>query len=298
MKLIKNEGALDRFLRVLVAELLFIGAFFWLGGVWAIVVYVVAAVSLFTAITGFCGLYLLLKINTLSSFRFSKIQAIILVGVLLVIGVTGSYTSNFFSKKFFLEDFNKMNDSYKQTLFYTGQNKRPEALENYNRLLVAYPIFLDKYTNYHPFVFKFDNKFNTDILKVSDLIIALKDQINTGDLPDAHKKLEFIRPIFQDILKRNGFSMLAVVLVDFHDAMEKIISAADAKDTAGLIAVYPEVDGKLQAVEEIANDAEIQAIRLKLDEVYNLAKDGKSDLLSAKAAELKSVFVKVYLKRG
>jgi hypothetical protein len=298
MMLTKNEGALDRFLRVLVAELLFIGAFFWLGGVWAIVVYVLAAISFFTAITGFCALYLMLNINTLSSFRFSKMQTVVIVVVLFVIGIAGSYTSDFFSKKFFLEDFNKMNDSYKQTLFYTGQNKRPEALENYNRLVAAYPIFLNKYTSYHPLVFKFDNKFNADILKVSDLIIALKEQINTGDLPDAHKKLEFIRPIFQDILKRNGFSMLAVVLVDFHDAMEKIITAADTKDSAGLVAVYPEVDGKLQAVEEIANDTEIQAIRLKLNEVYILAKNGQSELLSAKAAELKSSFVKVYLKRG
>ncbi len=298
MMLTKNEGALDRFLRVLVAELLFIGAFFWLGGVWAIVVYVLAAISLFTAITGFCALYLIFKINTLNSFRFSKVQFAVLVVVLFVFGVAGSFTSDFFSKKFFLEDFNKMNDSYKQTLFYTGQNKRPEALENYNRLVTAYPIFLNKYTSYNPFVFKFDNKFNADILKVSDLIIALKEQINAGDLPDAHKKLEIIRPIFQDILKRNGFSMLAVVLVDFHDAMEKIIIAADAKDAAGLIVVYPEVDNKLQAVEELANDAEILAIRLKLNEVYILAKNGQSELLSAKAAELKSAFVKVYLKRG
>lgn len=298
MKLIKNEGALDRFLRVLAAELLFITAFFWLNGAWAMVVYVLVGIFLFTAISGFCGLYLLFKMSTVNSFKFSKIHKIILIAFLLVVGVAGSYASNFFTKKFFLEDFNKMNDSYKQTLFYTGQNKRPEALKNYHKLVVGYPVFLNKYSKYHPFVFKFDNKFNEDILEVSNLITALDEQINTGDLPEAHKKLELVRPIFQDILKRNGFSMLAVVLVDFHDAMEKIITAADAKDAVGLIAVYPEVDNKLQAVEEIANDPEIQAIRAKLNDVLNLAKASKIELLSTKAAELKSAFVKVYLKRG
>lgn len=298
MKLVKNEGALDRILRVLVAELLYITAFFWLGGVWAVIVYVLASILLFTAITGFCGLYLIFKISTVNEFKFSRGQTIVLVVAMLVVAVVGGYTSDFFTKKFFLEDFNKMNDSYKQTLFYTGQNKRPEALENYNKLVTAYPIFLNKYSNYHPFVFKFDDRFNNDILEVSNLIMALNEQIYTGDLPEVHKKLEFVRPIFQDILKRNGFSMLAVVLVDFHDAMEKIITTADAKDSAGLIAVYPEVDSKLQAVEEIANDPEIQAIRAKLYEVFNLAKEDKVELLSAKAAELKSAFVKVYLKRG
>ena len=92
--------------------------------------------------------------------------------------------------------------------------------------------------------------------------------------------------------------MLAVTLVDFHDAMEKIIAAADAKDPATLISAYPEVDGKLKAVEAIANDSEIQNIRAKLEETKTLAEEGRIDLLSDKAAELKSAFVKVYLKRG
>lgn len=298
MKLIKNEGILDRYLRVLVAVMLFIGAFFWLSGVWAIAAYILGAISLFTAITGFCALYRVLKIDTQNLTKTSVIQKNVFIVVILAVAIAGSYGSNFFTKKFFLNDFSKMNDSYKQTLFYTGQNKRPESLESYNKLLIAYPQFLNKYTNYHPFIFKFDKKFNSDIKEVSDIINNLNDQINNGDLPDAHKKLESVRPIFQDILKRNGFSMLAVVLVDFHDAMEKIITAADAKNATELLLVYPEVDNKLQAVEEIANDTEIQEIRLKLNEIYFLANDGKSDLLSAKAAELKSTFVKVYLKRG
>ena len=86
--------------------------------------------------------------------------------------------------------------------------------------------------------------------------------------------------------------------VERHDAMEKIITAADAKDANQLLAVYPEVDLKLKEVEAIVNDSEIQTIRTKLEEVVSLAKEGKVELLSAKAAEMKSAFVKVYLKRG
>lgn len=299
MKITKNENALDRFLRLLVAELLFLGGFFWLGGWSAIAVYILSAIALFTATTGFCSLYPLFKINTAAHpFKVTKTKTILAIIILFAVGIPGIYYGNFFTKKIFLEDYNQINDSYKQTLFYTGQNKRDEAVENYNKLLAEYPIFLNKYTKYHPPAIKADKQFNPDISDVYTLIISLNDQILNGDLADAHIKLEEVRPVFQDILKRNGFSMLAVTLVDFHDAMEKIITAADAKDTESLIDVYPEVDEKLKAVEEIANDEEIQTIRQKLDETYALAKDGKADELSAKAAELKSSFVKVYLKRG
>ena len=134
--------------------------------------------------------------------------------------------------------------------------------------------------------------------RIATMIAMPRDKILSGDLKSAHLDLEQVRPVFQNILKRNAFSMLAVSLVDFHDAMEIIISAADEKNATGIITAYPEVDMKRKAVEEVANDEEIQLIRQKLEEVYGLAKDGKIDELSAKAAEMKSSFVKVYLKRG
>jgi hypothetical protein len=57
---------------------------------------------LFTAITGFCGLYVLLKINTAKYLlKVTKIKIILAVILLVAIGVFGSYYSNFFTKKFF-----------------------------------------------------------------------------------------------------------------------------------------------------------------------------------------------------
>jgi len=301
MKLVKNEGALDRLLRVILAEVFFLLAVFWLGGVWQIVFYVLATIILVTGITGFCGAYKIFNISTnknIPSKKYSVISITTFVIVFIIIAIAGSYFSNFFTKKFFLEDYNKMNQYYKQTLFYTGQGLRPEALDNYNKLVSEYVIFNSKYQGYHPYVISGDKQFNPDLLKVSDIISGLKENVNTGDLKLAHTAFEQVRPIFQDILKRNGFSMLAVSLVDFHDTMEKIIAKADAKDPVGVIEVYSEVSDKLKAVEEVANDSEIQNIRTKLEEVLSLAKDGKANGLSAKAAELKSAFVKVYLVRG
>lgn len=300
LKELKNESAIDRIIRLIVSELLIIGAFFWSWGVWQILLYVIGVIILITSITGFCGLYKIFKINTIRIQIvpvniYTKIFSLVLF---LVIAFAGSYYSIFITKKIFLDDYNRMNNYYKQTLFYTGQEKRLEAIDNYDRLIAEYSIFSSKYTHYHPYVIKSDKLFNSDIEKISKIINSLKENIYTGDLKESHINLETVRPIFQDILKRNNFSMLAIALVDFHDAMEKIISAADSKNAVELLNVYSEVNVKLKAVEEIVNDVEIQNIRIKLEETVSLAKNGKVDSLSEKAAELKSAFVKVYLKRG
>lgn len=61
----KNEGTPDRVLRALLGIALLAAGYFWATGVIAIVLYVVGAIALITAATGFCGLYKLLGINTL-----------------------------------------------------------------------------------------------------------------------------------------------------------------------------------------------------------------------------------------
>jgi hypothetical protein len=96
-----------------------------------------------------------------------------------------------------------MNDSYKQLLFNTGKEKRDESISYYEKLIPAYKEFQDKYSNYKPYVLKNDNKFNSDLETISILLKNIKEAVYSGDLPSTHKKLEEVRPIFQDIFKRN-----------------------------------------------------------------------------------------------
>ena len=145
---------------------------------------------------------------------------------------------------------------------------------------------------------KGDNKFDLDLAHIATLLADVGPTVHTGDLHQAHLALEQVRPVFQDIFKRNGFSMLSVALVDFHDAMELMLDAASAREPVKLIALYPQVSDKLKAVESEANDTEIQTIRKHLDSLRDLASDGRIDQLGAKGEELKSSFIKVYLKRG
>ena len=61
----KNEGSLDRIIRVLIGVaallLVFTGT---VSGAWAWVAGIVGGISLFTAATGFCGLYKVLGFQT------------------------------------------------------------------------------------------------------------------------------------------------------------------------------------------------------------------------------------------
>lgn len=296
----RNEGSFDRIIRLVLGGALFLLAFFWLGGIGQIISYVLAAVMLLTAAVGFCPLYKMLGINTwrAETKPLNKVGLTATLIILVLLLAAGSYASDFFSRKFFLDDFNQMNNYYKQTLFLTGQQDRARAIENYEQLLVAYAAFQDKYSAYHPYAIKGDEQFNADLQRVQAIIAGVSDQVYTGDLKEAHTILEQVRPVFQDMFKRNNFSLLAVALVDFHDAMELILDAANAKDTEQVVALYPEISAKLAVVETQANDAEIQMIRQNLDTLLSLAQNGTSEELPAKAGELKSSFVKVYLTRG
>jgi hypothetical protein len=296
----KNITGIDRFLRLLLGVLLLQAAFFWLGGALGWIAYGAAAIMLVTSAWGFCPLYRLLGFGARSGPSAPRGLVVRLVAIALLLGVAvgGSVASNFFSRKIFLEDFNAMNPFYKQTLFLTGKGEREKAVANYEQLLPAYQKFQDKYTAYQPYALRNDKQLASDLASVAAMLNGVNEGVRSGDLHQAHLDLEKVRPVFQELFKRNGFSMLSVSLVDFHDAMELMLDAAHAKDAPQIGTLYPQVSEKLKAVEAEAQDTEIVAIRTALDELLALAKDAKLDLLAAQAERLKSSFVKVYLQRG
>jgi hypothetical protein len=297
----KNILPIDRFLRLLLAVVLIEAAFFWLSGLPQILAYLAGAVMLVTGASSFCPIYKVMGVGP-SAASCSRMPAlwIRVVAVLALVGavVGGSYASAMFSKKFFLEDFNAMNHFYKQTLFFTGKAEREKANANYEQWVPAFENFEKKYSVYRPYALRSDIRFDADIAQTKAMMLGVKEAVKSGDLKQVHLDLEKVRPVFQEQFKRNGFSMLSVALVDFHDAMELMLDTANAKDAVKTVGLYEQVNGKLQAIEAEVNDAEIQAIRSHLDALFALAKEGKSEALPAQADRLKTSFVKVYLKRG
>ena len=295
-----NLHPIDRFVRALVGIALLELGYFWLAGAWQIGAFVVGAVLLITALAKFCPLYSLLGLRTghAQTKARGKVYAVLAGVALLAVLVGGSYASQFFTRKLFLEDFNAMNDHYKQTLFLTGKNERAKAIEKYDLLLPAFARFQAKYSAYRPYALKNDTQLAADLVAVQGMLAGVKEPVRTGDLQQAHLALEKVRPVFQQMFKRNGFSMLAVALVDFHDDMELMLEAAASKSADKLLALYPQVSDKLKAIEAEASDAEIQTIRKNLDALRDQAQAKSLDALPAAGEALKSSFVKVYLKRG
>ncbi|EKD58350.1 MAG: hypothetical protein ACD_56C00146G0009 [uncultured bacterium] len=295
----KNEGFIERLIQTSIGVASFLGSIFWIGGRWQIFLFAFGLMVTTFAIIGFCPLYKIFKIK-ISSQRMllSKKQKIIILVYACALLLAGSWASIFFSKKFFIEDFNRMNVSYKQTLFETGQEEEKESRDNYDKLVVSYAQFKNKYQSYEPFPLKGDDKFEKDLKDIDLIIQEAGENIRGNNLKGAHLELEKVRLITQDILKRNGFSMLSIALVDFHDAMEKVLEGANNKDAQAVIRTYEEADIKLKAVESEANDSEIQAIRKNLDEILKMAKNGELEKMSSQSATLKNSFVKVYIFRG
>ena len=92
--------------------------------------------------------------------------------------------------------------------------------------------------------------------------------------------------------------MLGIALSDFHDAMEIAVDAGEAKNAEAVIAAYPEADARLRIVEEAANDEDIQLIRKNLEALKLSAENNRLEDLVRQGADLKSSYIKVYLKRG
>ena len=77
-----------------------------------------------------------------------------------------------------------------------------------------------------------------------------------------------------------------------------MLTAAEQKNAALLVSLYPDVSAKLTAIESQLNDSDIKAIRTHLDQLLALASKNELASLEAEAAALKTSFVKVYLQRG
>ena len=295
----RNMNFWDRLIRSILGAVFLIGAIFWLGGALRYAALGGAIVLWATSAVGFCPVYRLLGLSLNPPSGAVSARGKWMAGFLVLsILALGSFGSAVLTRKIFLEDFNGMNHFYKQSLFLTGKNEREKAIEQYDQLIPAYQKFERKYLMNRPYALWFDPSFDGDLQRVRTMLSDVETLVRSGDLNQAHLDLEKVRPVFQEIFKRNKFSMLSVALVDFHDAMELILEAGLSQDAAKVQQIYPQVNEKLLAVEAEANDAEIQAIRQNLDELLALSKQESRPNMSSQAEKLKSSFVKVYLKRG
>ena len=221
---------------------------------------------------------------------------IVVISTLIIVAVASAiFITDKRSTERFLDDFNVMNAHYKQALFQTGQGNREAARSEYAAFISALSEFRGTYEISRPRKLQQDIAFNSDLGKAHELAVQASDDIDDGDLGEAHTTLEGIRPIFNELLRRNDLSLLSVALVDFHDSMELVIEAGDVENSERVIEHYTIADTKLKVVETELNNEGVQAIRTQLDTMLDLATEGKTSELPNQAAKLKMSYVTVYL---
>jgi ABC-type Na+ efflux pump permease subunit len=199
----KNLGTMDRLLRVIIAEICILVAFFWVTEEWQIPLYLIAGVMLLQAGTATCSVYTLLGWNRCDIVRRKdKNLMTAFVVVALLLAVAGSYASAMLTKSIFLEDLGSVNDSYNQALHSLEQEERDNATVNHGNLESAFASFSKKYSKYKPLTIKFDSNFSLEMNNISTAISRSKEDILQGNLTRGREELKRVGPDLQKLLNK------------------------------------------------------------------------------------------------
>jgi hypothetical protein len=199
----KNLGNMDRLLRVIVAEVCVLIAFFWVADEWQIPFYLIAAFMLLQAATATCSINTLLGRNNceIVKRRNKNLMTVFVVAALLLAGV-GSYASAVITRNIFLEDAQFVNASYSMTMQSLGEGNRENATMQYGMLESNFGNFSKKYGKYRPLAVKFDNSFAGEMNNISAAISGSAEDIRQGDLVRGREKLSTAGPDIQIMLGR------------------------------------------------------------------------------------------------
>jgi hypothetical protein len=199
----KNLGTMDRLLRVILAEICILVAFFWVTTEWQIPLYLIAGVMLLQAATATCSIYTLLGWKNCEIVRRKdKNLKTAFVVVALLLAAAGSYASAVLTKDIFLEDLGIVNESYNQALHSLDQGMRDNATMHYGELESAFAAFSKKYSKYKPLTIKFDGNFTIEMNNISAAISQSKEDILQGNLTRGQEELKKAGPDIQKMQDR------------------------------------------------------------------------------------------------
>jgi hypothetical protein len=199
----KNLGTMDRLLRVILAEICILVAFFWVTMEWQIPLYLIAGVMLLQAATATCSIYTLLGWKSCEVVqRKDRNLKTAFVVVALLLAAAGSYASAVLTKNIFLEDLGGVNESYVLTLQSAGQGQRDNAAKHYGNLESAFAAFSEKYSKYKPLTIKFDGNFTAQMNNISVALSGSREDILQGNLTRGWEELKKAEPDMQKMQNR------------------------------------------------------------------------------------------------
>jgi hypothetical protein len=204
---VKNLGTIDKLIRVILAELCILTAFFWMGRAWQIVLYLIAAVMIIQAATGVCGIYNLIGWNTCEKIKRKDRHLVMgALALMVLMAGAGSYASAIMTKNILIEDIKSLEQPYNLTLLYMDLDQRKETIASYEQFNRSMDVFMEKYSEYRPLAIKFDDQFQGDMHNITLIVMATRHDIYSGQLSNAHHNLQNVGPILQSIKKRDSLN--------------------------------------------------------------------------------------------
>ena len=197
----KNLGTLDRMVRVIIAEACLLAAIFWVGEDLKLALYLAAGVILIPVIKGSCGLYELLGYNSCEIIKRNdkSIKTAFVVAAVLL-AVVGGLASAIITKNIFINDLQRVNESYAMALKSTSEGSENSSM-NIDMLKTTFADFTEKYSRYRPPAIKLDENFTSQANEVSSAISTSREAILRGDSATALDELKRAGPIIQTMLE-------------------------------------------------------------------------------------------------
>lgn len=197
----KNLGTLDRMVRVIIAEACLLAAIFWVGEDLKLALYLAAGVILIPVIKGSCGLYELLGYNSCEIIKRNdkSIKTAFVVAAVLL-AVVGGLASAIITKNIFIDDLQRVNESYAMALKSTSEGSENSSM-NIDMLETTFADFTEKYSRYRPPAIKLDENFTSQANEVSSAISTSREAILRGDSATALDELKRAGPIIQTMLE-------------------------------------------------------------------------------------------------
>ena len=197
----KNLGTLDRMVRVIIAEACLLAAIFWVGEDLKLALYLAAGVILIPVIKGSCGLYELLGYNSCEIIKRNdkSIKTAFVVAAVLL-AVVGGLASAIITKNIFIDDLQRVNESYAMALKSTSEGSENSSM-NIDMLETTFADFTEKYSRYRPPAIKLDENFTSQANEVSSAISTSREAILRGDSATALYELKRAGPIIQTMLE-------------------------------------------------------------------------------------------------
>lgn len=178
------------------------------------------------------------------------------------------------------------NAPYRMALFKTNGKVQEEAQAAVQQAQAAWSKFASQFSAKPAAPYERDAGFAASVVEVSQVYAQAIQQVNTGQLAQAHNTLERVRDVMADMRQRNGVVVYSDHMNAYHAQMEKIVvhGGETLAQPKGMLLMTARVG----ALSYLASQLDVQASAdLKKNEEFNaLLKAVNQSVLGLEAALL------------